>query len=195
MSDFSLLIESSLKKFSTVIPDINILQFIIVIPSLQKLLLIDKKSVKFTYDISTSKYGLGNINNSYKTPIGLHYIAEKIGHNMPIFTIFKGREPLENNLTLEQFMKDENLEIRHHHFDKHDDVITTRILWLKGYEAGINLGGNVDTYNRYIYIHGTAHEDHIGKKSSHGCIRMKNQDILELFKHSQINMPVIIMDS
>ena len=66
-------------------------------------------------------------------------------------------------------------------------------MWLKGDERGINLGGNVDTYNRYIYIHGTIHENKIGKKDSHGCIRMNNDDIIELFDNVKINMIVHIV--
>ena len=66
-------------------------------------------------------------------------------------------------------------------------------MWLKGNESGINLGGDVDTYNRYIYIHGTIHENKIGKKDSHGCIRMNNDDVIELFDNVKINMIVHIV--
>ena len=65
----------------------------------------------------------------------------------------------------------------------------------RGLEPNVNLGGNVDSYNRYIYIHGTAHEDQIGKKASHGCIRMRNKDIIELFSMCTIDMHVIILDN
>ena len=74
-------------------------------------------------------------------------------------------------------------------------MITSRILRLKGLEENINLGGDVDSYQRYIYIHGTAHEDKIGEKASHGCIRMLNQDVIELFDICQEKMLVLILDN
>ena len=78
------------------------------------------------------------------------------------------------------------------HFAKYEDVITSRILWLKGHEEGINKGDNIDSYSRYIYIHGTAHEDKIGTPDSHGCVRMNNDDVIELFDNTFVNMPVLI---
>ena len=111
---------------------------------------------------------------------------------MPKMTIFKGRKPLANNLTLTDLHLPENTDIRNEHFATHDDVITSRILWLKGYEDGINKGNNVDSYSRYSYIHGTAHEDKIGAPDSHGCVRMNNDDIIELFDNTFISMPVLI---
>ena len=78
------------------------------------------------------------------------------------------------------------------HFATHDDVITSRILWLKGHEDGVNKGDNIDSYSRYIYIHGTAHEDKIGTPDSHGCVRMNNDDVIELFDNTFISMPVLI---
>ena len=71
----------------------------------------------------------------------------------------------------------------------------SRILRLKGLEENINLGGDVDSYQRYIYIHGTAHEDKIGEKASHGCIRMLNQDVIELIDICQEKMLVLILDN
>ena len=114
---------------------------------------------------------------------------------MPRFTIFKGRKPLPGNLTLIDFEKKNNEELRNRHFKEFDDVITSRILRLKGHEIGINKGGDVDSYNRYIYIHGTAHEDKIGTQASHGCIRMNNDDIIKLFENVTENMLVLILES
>jgi len=193
MSDTELLIKKATgniftKRFSS----INSEKYILVIPSKQILFLISKGVAIFSYPVSTSKFGLGNENDSFKTPPGLHYIADKIGEDMPKMTIFKGRRTLVNNLTLADLGLPENTDIRNEHFATHDDVITSRILWLKGHEDGINKGGNIDSYSRYIYIHGTAHEDKIGTPDSHGCVRMNNDDVIELFDNTFVSMPVLI---
>ena len=193
MSSFDSLIDQATRRFNTNCPAIDYSNFLIVSPSTQKLLYISNKKFVKQYSISTSKFGLGNIEDSFKTPIGIHHIAEKIGEGMPINTVFKGRKPIKNNMTLDDLYNDEKL--RKDHFDNYDDVITTRILRLKGLEKNINLGGNVDSYLRYIYIHGTAHEDQIGREASHGCIRMLNQDIIELFDSCYEKMLVLILDN
>jgi hypothetical protein len=193
MSDTELLIKKATgniftKRFSS----INSEKYILVIPSKQILFLISKGVAIFSYPVSTSKFGLGNENDSFKTPPGLHYIADKIGEDMPKMTIFKGRRTLVNNLTLTDLDLPENTDIRNEHFATHDDVITSRILWLKGHEDGVNKGDNIDSYSRYIYIHGTAHEDKIGTPDSHGCVRMNNDDVIELFDNTFVSMPVLI---
>ena len=169
--------------------------FLLIMPSTQEIYLINDDKVQLSYSISTSKYGLGNKNESFQTPVGIHYIAKKIGHDIPRLTIFKGRKPLPGNLTLDDLNSDGQKKLRDEHFQEFDDVITSRILWLKGCEEGINKGGDVDTYNRYIYIHGTAHEDKIGETASHGCIRMKNNDVISLFDAVSENMMVLILDN
>lgn len=125
------------------------------------------------YPISSAKNGIGNLEGSFKTPLGKHSIIEKIGDGEKIYTIFKGRKPLSENFSLENTSPD-------------DDFILTRILRLQGEELGINKGISegkcIDSYQRYIYIHGTHDEKNIGTPVSHGCIRMKNQDILEAFE-------------
>ena len=123
------------------------------------------------YPVSTSKYGTGNVNGSEKTPLGLHRIKDKLGGAMPVNEVFIGRVP-QGNL--------EECQIRG--VDLPDDVIMSRILWLEGMEPGRNKGGYVDTYQRYIYIHGTNHEDDIGTPASIGCIRMRNQDVVDLYR-------------
>jgi hypothetical protein len=193
MSDTELLIKKATgniftKRFSS----INSEKYILVIPSKQMLFLISKGAAIFSYPVSTSKFGLGNENDSFKTPPGLHYIADKIGEDMPKMTIFKGRRTLENNLTLADLDLPENTDMHDKHFATHDDVITSRILWLKGHEDGVNKGDNIDSYSRYIYIHGTAHEDKIGTPDSHGCVRMNNDDVIELFDNTFVSMPVLI---
>ena len=178
ISEVASLVEKLIKnKF----PKKIINKFILVNLIDQKLMMIDRLKVKNMYDISSSKFGIGNLNNSYQTPLGLHIINDKIGANMPINTIFKGRKTLDGGMTIEDLNKPEYINFKKKHFEEFDDLITSRILWLKGCEEDVNLGGDVDTYKRFIYIHGTAHEQLIGQVASYGCIRMKNKDVIELF--------------
>ena len=143
---------------------------IIIDISEQRLYLFEKEVLKQSFPVSTSKYGEGQIENSFKTPLGLHEIKEKIGDKAPINTIFTARE--NTNKTA---------EIQINPNDTEDDFVTSRILWLDGLENGINRGVGVDSYSRSIYIHGTHEEGLIGQKASHGCIRMFNNDVIELF--------------
>ena len=193
MSSLDFLLDKSISIIEEKYPKTIIKDYLLISPNDQKLIYISDNKIKVSYAVSTSKFGLGNLNDSFKTPVGLHIIVEKIGNEMPIFTIFKGRKPVGNNMTLNDLYKDK--KIHDDHFKNHEDVITSRILRLRGLEPNVNLGGNVDSYNRYIYIHGTAHEDEIGKKASHGCIRMRNKDIIELFSMCSIDMHVIILDN
>ena len=143
---------------------------IIVDISEQRLYLYSNNDLIQSYPVSTSKYGEGQTENSFKTPLGLHEIKEKIGHKAPINTIFTAR--VNTN-------KRADVQIKQN--DTEDDFVTSRIMWLDGLEDGINRGLGVDSYNRYIYIHGTHEEGLIGQKASHGCIRMFNNDVIELF--------------
>jgi len=188
-------LERSCQIFLEKLPYEKIGQYILIIPSHQKLLLIKNSIVLQEYMISTSKYGLGNKNESFQTPIGIHKISKKIGDSCPIFTVFKGRIPLGDNLTLSELEKPINEKYRKKHLKGCEDVITSRIMWLEGIEKGVNKGGNVDTYSRYIYIHGTAHEKLIGKEASHGCIRMRNDNIIELFEKVKQDMHVLILNN
>jgi hypothetical protein len=188
-------LEKSCQIFLEKLPYEKIDQYILIIPSQQKLLLIKNSIVLQEYMVSTSKYGLGNKNESFQTPIGIHKISKKIGDSCPIFTVFKGRIPLGDNLTLSELEKPINEKYRKKHLKGCEDVITSRIMWLEGIEKGVNKGGNVDTYSRYIYIHGTAHEKLIGKEASHGCIRMRNDNIIELFEKVKQDMHVLILNN
>ena len=143
---------------------------IIVDISEQRLYLYNNDNLVQSFPVSTSKYGEGQIENSFKTPLGLHEIKEKIGDKAPINTIFTARENTNKRA-----------EIQINPKDTEDDFVTSRILWLDGLENGINRGVGVDSYSRYIYIHGTHEEGLIGQKASHGCIRMFNNDVIELF--------------
>ena len=133
------------------------------------------------YPVSTSRYGVGYENGSEKTPLGLHRIKDKIGGAMPISMVMVGREPMG---LLEDCIKGD--------IELPEDVITSRIMWLEGMEPGKNQGGYVDTYKRYIYIHGTSEEDRIGTPASIGCIRMLNKDVVELYRLVDIGTEVLI---
>lgn len=122
-----------------------------------------------SYGISTSRRPPSNVRNSLGTPRGLHEIAERIGAGQPPGMVFKARVPTGRHFSeLPEASTDGNL-------------ITSRILWLRGLEPGVNCGGDVDTYDRYIYIHGTNHENRIGEPMSAGCILMRNLDIVDLY--------------
>lgn len=157
---------------------------IVVKISDQTLSLLDENSdVLSEYPVSTSKYGTGSENGSEKTPLGLHRIKDKIGGAMPINEVFINRMP-KGNL-------DECIERGE---DLPDDVITSRILWLEGMQPGVNQGGYVDTYQRYIYIHGTSEEDKIGTPASIGCVRMLNKDIIEMYRQVESGCEVEIIE-
>ena len=134
-----------------------------------------------TYPVSTSKFGIGCENGSEKTPAGLHRVKDKLGGAMPINEVYIGRVPHGN---LEECVE-RGVKLP-------DDVIMSRIIWLEGMEPGHNKGGYVDTYERFIYIHGTNHEDVIGTPASIGCIRMKNQDVVDLFRLIEVGSEVLI---
>ena len=137
------------------------------------------------YTVSTAKNGIGSQQDSGCTPLGKHFIAEKIGANEPINAVFIGRVPTGEIYSAE-------LGKRH----PERDWILSRILWLSGLEEGCNKGSNsqggCDTYQRYIYIHGTPDTEPMGVPLSHGCIRMRNEDIVELFEHVQEGTSVTI---
>ena len=195
MDELQELILKSKNIFTEKAPYIDQQKFIIVQPSKQLLYLIINNSVNSTYNISTSKYGLGNKNESFQTPVGVHYIAKKIGDNVAKNTIFKGRKIFLDNLTINDLDKLEYSKIKQKYFKDNEDIITSRIMWLKGHEKGVNQGGNVDSYSRYIYIHGTIHENLIGTEASHGCIRMNNNDVIDLYDKVLENILVRILDN
>ena len=134
-----------------------------------------------TYQISTGKNGLGEIEHSECTPRGIHRIHSKIGRWAPENSVFVARRWTGEIYTP---------ELHRQHPDR--DWILTRILRLAGCEPGINKGGEVDTLKRYIYIHGTPDSTELGKPGSRGCIRMRNQDLIELFDRVSLNTTVEI---
>ena len=134
----------------------------------------------YSYLISTSKNGPGELKDSFCTPRGKHIIRAKIGAGQELGTIFKNRRP-----TGEIFSE------MTHQFDE-GDWILTRILWLSGIEKGRNRLGNVDTMQRFIYIHGTPDETVLGVPSSKGCINMRNKDIIKIFESVDVGTLVNI---
>jgi len=121
-----------------------------------------KKGVKIReYPVSTSKFGLGNQHNSKQTPLGKMEVAQKIGGGAPSGAVFKSRR-----WTGEVLRPD----------SPGRDPIVSRILWLRGVEPW-----NSNTFSRYIYIHGTAEERNIGRPVSYGCVRMRSQDVIDLY--------------
>ena len=139
--------------------------------SSQRLFLKENGQIIRSYPVSSSSFGEGQIENSFKTPYGKHKIKTKIGTNVNKNNFFISRQHIS-----------ESANIIHQPIDSEDDFITSRIMWLEGEEEGFNRGGSVDSFKRYIYIHGTHEEGLIGQKASHGCIRMLNHDVIELFE-------------
>ena len=136
----------------------------------QKLWLKQGDMILNEYSVSTARNGPGEQQDSECTPRGLHEIAEKIGSDSLPGTVFVSRIP-----TGETY----HPELRKQHPDR--DWILTRILWLRGLEPGKNNGDPRDSYNRYIYIHGSPDDVAMGAPGSRGCIRMRNADVIELF--------------
>jgi hypothetical protein len=136
------------------------------------------------YGVSTSLKPPSNVKDSLGTPRGLHEIAERIGGEQPAGMVFKGRKPTGR------------------HFSEHEDngnLITSRILWLRGLEPEVNVGRSVageavDTYERYIYLHGTNREDRIGQPWSAGCVLMTNHEIVALYEELRVGDMVCIID-
>jgi hypothetical protein len=142
-----------------------------------------KGSVVKSYPISTSRRPPSNVANSLGTPRGFHEIAERIGAGQPPGMVFKSRVPTGRHFS--EFPDEEALS---------SNLITSRILWLRGLEPGVNEGAGVDTHQRYIYIHGTQHEDRVGEPISAGCVLMRNADIIELSDQVRVGDLVWIVD-
>ena len=150
----------------------------------QTLTLLDEQGQEVKrYDVSTSKNGAGELNGSYCTPRGLHTIRAKIGAGLPLNTVFVDRRHTGEIYTPELTKLYPNR-----------DWILTRILWLSGCEVGFNRLSNVDTMRRYIYIHGSPDTVKMGKPGSIGCIRMRNQDLLEIFDRVRVGTAVEIRE-
>lgn len=138
--------------------------------SKQTLALYENNSCVRQWSVSTAKNGVGNLSGSNQTPLGTHRIRACIGAGAAVGSVFVGRRHTGEIYSAALATRFPNR-----------DWILSRILWLCGEEKGINRGGNVDSQRRYIYIHGTPDTEPMGVPLSHGCIRMRNQDVIELF--------------
>jgi len=136
-----------------------------------------------SYPISTALNGTGQKNGSGQTPLGEHYIRAKIGGDQALNSVFIGRRPTGEIYTSELAQQ----------FPKRDWILS-RILWLCGKQVGYNRLGSVDTMSRYIYIHGTPDIEPMGVAKSHGCIRMRNLDVINLFDWVPVGCPVLIQE-
>ena len=148
----------------------------------QSLRLLDERGVlEKRYAISTAAKGVGEANGSYCTPRGQHVIRAKIGAGHAENTVFVRRRPTGEIYTPE-------LEVQ---FPQRDWILT-RILWLSGCEPGFNRKGTVDTMRRFIYIHGSPDNVVMGEPGSHGCVRMRNADVVDFFERVEAGTPVTI---
>jgi hypothetical protein len=147
----------------------------------QQVSLLRGETVLHTWPVSTSRYGLGSRAGSNKTPLGRHRVAEKFGEGAPLGTVFRARR---NTGQVAHIYRDGT--------DVEDDLVLTRVLWLEGLEPGRNQGAGVDSKERFIYLHGTNEEGLIGTPASHGCVRMRNRDVVELFALVPVGTPVTV---
>lgn len=145
----------------------------------QRLALVRGGAVERVWPVSTARAGVDGREGSGGTPPGLHRIARCVGAGAEPGTVFESREPTGR--------------VWRPGDDDADDLILTRILTLEGLEPGVNRGAGVDSLARYIYLHGTNHEDRIGEPVSHGCVRLRNGDVAELFDLVEEGDPVVIV--
>jgi len=147
----------------------------------QRLILFDGERRILQFSVSTALNGAGEEWGSGCTPRGLHSIRIKIGEGLPLNSVFIGRRPTGE-------IYNEALAASY----PQRDWILTRILWLGGKRPGVNRGGSKDTLRRYIYIHGCPDSEPMGEPRSHGCIRMRNEDLIELFTKVEAGIEVDI---
>ncbi len=134
-----------------------------------------------SYSVSTSAKGAGEQLGSEQTPRGAHEVRELIGGGEPRGAVFVGRRPTGEIWTRESSASSPGR-----------DWILSRVVWLSGLETGRNAGGDVDTCDRFIYIHGAPDDEPVGEPRSHGCIRMRNEDVVELFEMLEVGTLVRI---
>ncbi len=142
--------------------------------------LVENGEVRWEVPCSTAENGTGSQMGSKKTPLGWHVVSQKIGEDAPVGQVFRGRAPTK--------------EIWKPGQDTKEDLVLTRILILDGLEPGKNKGGKVDSLKRYIYVHGTNDESRIGTPASHGCVRLRNQDVLSAFERIAVDTPLLITE-
>ena len=145
----------------------------------QRLMRVERGEVVAEYPVSTAEAGIGGAEGSFKTPPGWHRIHRRIGEGEPPGMVFESREPTG------RIWRGDSID---------EDLILTRVLTLDGLEDGVNRGPGYDSLERYIYIHGTNHEHRIGRPSSHGCVRMRNEDVIALFDEVREGDLVVIAE-
>jgi len=165
-------------------PNADDVPVVVVRVDQQRLYVWEAGRVTEIFDVSTSARGVGFEEGTFKTPLGLHRIAERFGDSAPRGTIFRARG---NTGQIAEILTEPGAQSPR-------DNITSRILWLEGLEPGINRGGNVDSLRRYIYIHGTDEEGRIGEPASEGCVRMRNDEVIELFPRLPVGTLVMILE-
>jgi hypothetical protein len=144
----------------------------------QELILISNKRVIKQYRCSTAENGAGNVVDSGMTPLGWHKIGAKVGAKLAMGAVLKDRE-----WTGQVWNAGQSTE---------KDLILSRTLWLEGLEEGVNRGGDVDTWSRYIYIHGTNQVEALGRPASAGCIRLNSREVIDLYERVDVGTPVLI---
>lgn len=181
--------ESAMVSFLTEYLDIKYKEhrfetYLYVAAKKQRLYLISGNEVIRSFPVSTARKGIGQKSGSFQTPVGLHKVREKVGDTVPVLGIIR-----------EKVFTGSVANINNKPQAGSGDVITTRLMHLDGLESGVNKGGDCDSYNRGIMIHGTPDEGLIGRPASHGCVRMKNQDIIELFDLIPAGTYVVILNN
>ncbi len=153
-------------------------RLIVVSTALQRLYLFEREQCVAEYPVSTAKRGVGGADGSERTPPGVHRVAERIGGGEPRGAVFESREP-----TGECWEGGAEGE----------DLILSRVVTLDGCEPGVNQGPGCDTRQRYIYLHGTNHETSIGQAASHGCVRLENAAMVDLFDRLDAGDVVVVL--
>lgn len=177
--------EEFLKDYLSIkYPGKKFTDFIYVGVKRQELYLFRGGELLKVYKVSTSKHGAGSVEGSEMTPVGLHKVHGKFGQDVP-----------ENGILKHKRFTGELAEVEYKPIRINKDIITTRVITIEGLERGVNKGGKLDSYDRHIYIHGTAEEGLIGQPASHGCVRLKNKDIMDLFDLLSKGMYVVILNN
>ena len=138
----------------------------------QKLHVVDSSGIRYRYTVSTSKFGTGSRENSNRTPLGWHEVADRIGGDAVPGQVFVARAAVSGRV----------LPVADWRQTEGQDLVLTRIMRLRGSEPGSNSGTGIDSYDRFIYIHGTNQEQMLGRPASHGCIRMGNRAVIALYR-------------
>ena len=153
----------------------------------QSLDLIEGGRVTRSWRVSTAAAGIDAREGSLGTPPGLHRIAQKIGAGMTPGTVFESRRPTGEVWPVDGGTDEERSATAE------NDLILSRVMTLYGLEDGVNRGPGIDSLKRYIYLHGSNHEDRIGEPVSHGCIRLSNHDVIDLFERIEVGDPLVIV--